>query len=274
MDLREVAGFLRARRERLKPADLGLSSLGRRRTPGLRRDEVADLAGISTEYYTQLEQARGRQPSRPVLERIAQALGLTRHERAVLFELAGIAGGYPERPIRTPGPAVLHILERLPDAAVTVHDAKKDVIAWNPLAAALLGDFAALPAPRRNLARRFFLQRPDEPPHFSLSGGEQYGIYLVAKIRKAATRYPKDPDTRRLIDDLMPSPSFRSLWEDTDAGYSPVRHLVKTTDHPRAGRLELDCVSLHVPEDDQEVFMLTAKPGSVSAARLRALIAT
>lgn len=269
-----MAGFLRARRERLKPADLGLASLGRRRTPGLRRDEVADLAGISTEYYTQLEQARGRHPSRAVLERIARALGLTRHERALLFELAGIAAGYPERPIRTPGPVVLHILERLPDAAVTVHDAKQDVIGWNPLATALLGDFAALPAPRRNLGRRFFLQHPDEPPHFALSGDERYGPYLVAKIRQAAIRYPKDPGTLRLIDDLMPSSSFRSLWEDNDAGFSPARHMVKTTDHPRVGRLELDCVSLYVPEDDQEVFMLTAKPGSVSAARLRALSAT
>lgn len=274
MDLREVGGFLRARRERLKPADMGLSSLGRRRTPGLRRDEVADLAGISTEYYTQLEQARGRHPSRAVLERIAQALGLTRHERAVLFELAGIAAAYPERPIRTPGAGVLHILERLPDAAVTVQDAKQDVIAWNPLATALLGDFAALPAPRRNLARRFFLPRPDEPPHFALTGGERYETYLVAKIRQAASRYPKDPDTRRLIDDLMQSQSFRSLWDDNNAGYSPVRHLVKTTDHPRVGKLELDCVSLYVPEDDQEVVMLTAKPDSVSAARLRALSAT
>lgn len=274
MDLRRVAGFLRARRERLKPADLGLASLGRRRTPGLRRDEVADLAGISTEYYTQLEQARGRHPSRAVLERIAQALGLTRHERAALFELAGIAAGYPERPIRTPGPGVLHILERLPDAAVTVQDAKLDVIAWNPLAAAFLGDFAALPAPRRNLGRRFFLEHPGEPPHFDLTGGERYGTYLVAKIRQAATRYPKDPDTRLLIDDLMQSPSFRSLWDDDDAGYSPARHQVKTADHPRVGKLELDCVSLYVPEDDHEVVMLTAKPGSVSADRLRALGAT
>jgi transcriptional regulator with XRE-family HTH domain len=253
---------------------MGLSSLGRRRTPGLRRDEVADLAGISTVYYTQLEQARGRHPSRAVLDRIARALGLTRHERAVLFELAGIAAAYPERPIRTPGPGVLHILERLPDAAVTVQDATQDVIAWNPLATALLGDFAALPAPRRNLARRFFLPRPDEPPHFGLTGGERYAAYLVAKIRQAASRYPKDPDTRRLIDDLMQSPSFRSMWDDNDAGYSPMGHLVKTANHPRAGELELDCVSLHVPEDDQMIVMLTAQPGSVSAARLRALSAT
>ncbi|APR87298.1 putative DNA-binding protein [Minicystis rosea] len=274
MDLREVAGFLRARRERLKPGERGLSSLGRRRTPGLRRDEVADLAGISTEYYTQLEQARGRQPSRAVLERIAEALGLTRHERAVLFELAGIATAYPERPIATPGPGVLHILERLPDAVVTVHDAKQDVIAWNPFATALFGDMAALPAPRRNLARRFFLPRPGEPPHFGLTGGERYGLYLVAKIRQAASRYPKDPDTRRLIDDLMPSESFRALWDESDARYTPERHMVKTTDHPRVGRIELDCVALYVPEDDQEIVMLTAKPGSVSAARLRALSAT
>ena len=270
MNLHEVAGFLRARRERLKPADLGLTSFGRRRTPGLRRDEVADLAGISTEYYTQLEQARGRQPSRAVLEKIARALGLTRHERAALLELAGLAASYPERPVRTPGPGVLHLLERLPDASVTVQDAKSDVIAWNPLASALLGDLAALADDRKNLARRFFLVRPDEAPHFSFTGDEGYAAYLVAKIRRAATRYPRDPDTRRLIDDLMESDRFRELWDSNEA-YTPVRHLVKTTEHPRVGTLELDCVALYVPEDDQEVVMLTAKPGSLSAARLRAL---
>lgn len=272
MNLQDVAGFLRARRERLKPADLGLASLGRRRTPGLRRDEVADLAGISTEYYTQLEQARGRQPSRAVLEKIARALGLTRQERAVLLELAGLAASYPERPVRTPGPGVLHLLERLPDASVAVHDAKLDLIAWNPLATALFGDLAALAGDRKNIARRFFLVRPDEPPHFSLTGDERYGRYLVAKVRQAATRYPKDPDTRRLIDDLTESKSFRELWDSNDV-YTPTRHMVKTMEHPGVGRLELDCVVLYVPEDDQEVVVLTAKPGSISAARLRALSA-
>jgi transcriptional regulator with XRE-family HTH domain len=274
MDLRVVAGFLRARRERLKPADLGLPSPGRRRTPGLRRDEVADLAGISTEYYTQLEQARGRRPSREVLERIAQALELDRPQSAALFELAGIAGGYPERPVRKPGPGVLHVLERLPDAAVTVHDATQNLIAWNPLAEALFGDLASLPPLRRNLGRRFFLPQPGEPPHFELSGGEIYGSYLVAKIRQAAARYPNDPDTQRLVQDLMQSAAFRARWNDGDVVQALSRPGTKTTNHARVGWLELDCVALHVPEDDQQVVMLTAKPGSESAARLRALAAT
>ncbi len=270
MNLQEVAGVLRARREALKPDDLGLASFGRRRTPGLRREEVADLAGISTEYYTQLEQARGRQPSRAVLEKIARALRFTRHECTALFELAGLAASYPEHPVRTPGPAVLHLLERLPDAAITVQDAKLDMIAWNPLATALLGDFAALADDRKNLARRFFLVRPDELPFTS---DERYGAYLVAKVRQAATRYPSDSDTRRLLDDLMHSESFRERWDNNEV-YTPARHLVKTTEHPRVGKLELDCVVLHVPEDDQEVVMLTAKPGSLSAERLRMLSTT
>jgi hypothetical protein len=147
------------------------------------------------------------------------------------------------------------------------------VIAWNPLVAALFGDLAALPDDRKNLARRFFLERPGEAPHFSLIGGEErYEAYLVARLRQAAARYPTDRETRRLIDDLTISERFRELWDSNDV-YTPERHMVKTTEHPRVGRMELDCVVLHVPEDDQEVVMLTAKPGSVSAARLRALSA-
>lgn len=260
------------RRERLKPADLGLTSRGRRRTPGLRRDEVAGLAGISTEYYTQLEQARGRQPSPAVLGRIARALGLTRHERAALFELAGAVASYPERPVRTPSPGVVHLLERLPEASMTVQDAKQDVIAWNPLATTLFGDFAALAPDRRNLGRRYFLPLPGEPPHFGLTGGgESYALYLVSKIRRATVRYPKDPDTRRLVDELLQSAEFRALWNRSDVGYVPERHMVKMMEHPEAGHLELDCVCLYVSEDDQELCMLTAQPGSPSARQLRAL---
>lgn len=146
-------------------------------------------------------------------------------------------------------------------------------IAWNPLATALLGDFAALAPERRNLARRFFLPRPGEPPHFGLEGGNGYARYLATKVRQAEMRYPKDPDTRRLVDDLRQTDGFRAACDPSDARTSPARHSVKTMEHPRVGRLELDCVVLYVPEDDQEVFLLTAKPGSISAAGLRSLAA-
>ncbi|MBS2032911.1 MAG: helix-turn-helix domain-containing protein [Deltaproteobacteria bacterium] len=254
----------------MRPAHAGFASRARRRTPGLRREEVAYLAGISPEYYTQLEQARGRHPSRTVLERLARALGLSGQERALLFEHAGIAAGYPQRPIATPGPTVLHLVSRLTDTSVTVHDAQLDVIAWNPLAAALLGDFATLAPERRNLARRFFFPRPSEPPHFLLTGGEQYGAYLVSKLRLAAVRYPEAPAVRELVNELQASRDFRELWA-SDAAFVPPRHLVKTTNHPRVGYLELDCMVLRVPEDDQEIVLFSAKPGSVSAQRLRAL---
>lgn len=270
MDLREVATFLRSRRERMKPTEAGLVATSRRRTPGLRRDEVAERAGISTEYYTHLEQARGRHPSRRVLTSIARALNLPRHERAELFELAGVAPGYPQRPVETPAPGVVHLLEHLPDAAVIVQDAKHDVIAWNPLATALLTDFAALAPVRRNFARQYFLPLPEEPWSYGLSESETFGPYLIAKLRRTVARYPKDPGTRRLLADLMQSPKFRGMWGRNDT-YTPTRHMVKTTHHPGVGRLELDCVSLYVPEDDQEVVVFTAQPGSDSAARLRAL---
>jgi hypothetical protein len=238
-----------------------------------RDDPLANRSLFGAKPGVQVFLPDGRQPSRSVLEKIARALSLTRRESAVLFELAGLAASYPENPVRTPGPGVLHLLECLPDASIAVQDAKLDVIAWNPLVAALFGDLAALPDDRKNLARRFFLERPGEAPHFSLIGGEErYEAYLVARLRQAAARYPTDRETRRLIDDLTISERFRELWDSNEV-YTPERHLVKTTEHPRVGRMELDCVVLHVPEDDQEVVMLTAKPGSVSAARLRALSA-
>lgn len=270
MNFNEVAGFLRARRERLQPSERGITTVGPRRTPGLRREEVAGLAGISTEYYTQLEQARGRRPSRAVLEKIAHALDLTRHESSVLFELAGISTAYPQAPVQTLSAGVKHILERVPEAAMTVLDAKLDVIAWNPLAVELLGDFAVLPGARRNLARRFFFNEPGQPPHFGLSGVEQYEPYLVMKIRQASYHYPDDAPTRMLLEELMQSPRFRELWDSKDA-YVPVAPSTKTMTHPRAGELELDCVVFRVPDDDQEIVMFTAKPGSPSATRLRSL---
>ncbi len=270
MNLDEVAAFLRARREQVKPRDLGLRPSGRRRTPGLRREEVAELAGISTEYYAQLEQARGRHPSREVLTSVAEALGMDRHERTALLELAGLAASLPPSPIRTPGPGVMHLLARLPDAAVTVQDAKLDIIAWNGLATALLGDIAGLQPDRRNLARRYFLERPGEPPHFRFEADGQYGAYLMARVRRAFARYPDDPEIDRLIRELKRSDEFRELWE-SHLIYTPPRHLVKRTEHAEVGPLELDCLVIEIPEDDQQVVMLTPEPGSVSAERLARL---
>src|SRR5690348_7523742 len=156
MDRPQLAEFLRSRRERLRPEDVGLPAGLRRRTPGLRREEVASLATMSTDYYTRLEQGRGPRPSRPVLTGLARALRLSDDERDHLFRLAGEQPGPPPGPPADVRSGVLRMLARL-DVPGLVLDAKYDVLAWNPLAAALIADFSALPPRERNLLRLRFL---------------------------------------------------------------------------------------------------------------------
>lgn len=141
MDRRELAGFLRSRRERITPADVGLPAGQRRRTPGLRREEVAQLAFISTEYYARLEQARAPHPSREVLAQLARALRLSDAERDHLHHLAGAPPGPPPGPSREIRQSIVDLLRRLPEAAALVVSATYEVIAWNDLAAALMEDF-------------------------------------------------------------------------------------------------------------------------------------
>lgn len=157
MDRRELADFLRSRRERITPADVGLPAGPRRRTPGLRREEVAQLAYISTEYYTRLEQARGPHPSREVLAQLVRALRLSDAERDHLHHLAGVPPGPAPGPSREVRQSVVDLLHRLPDAAAIVISATYEVIAWNHLATALMEDFSALDRRDRNLVRRAFL---------------------------------------------------------------------------------------------------------------------
>jgi transcriptional regulator with XRE-family HTH domain len=169
VDRRELAGFLRSRRERITPADVGLPAGPRRRTPGLRREEVAQLAFISTEYYARLEQARAPHPSREVLAQLARALRLSDAERDHLHHLAGAPPGPPRGPSREVRQSIADLLHRLPHAPAIVLSATFEIIAWNDLAAALMEDFSALPRRDRNLVRRAFLG-----PH--RGGRRLYGV--------------------------------------------------------------------------------------------------
>jgi transcriptional regulator with XRE-family HTH domain len=264
MARQELASFLRGRREALRPADVGLAAGFRRRTPGLRREEVAGLANISAEYYARLEQARGPQPSAPVLDGVADALRLTRTERAHVFRLAGVALPAPAGPPRRVRPHVASLLERMPDTAAIVTAASYDVIAWNPLAEALIGDLRG-----RNLARRRFLQREGM---VLTSGQEDFAEIAVARLRAAVGRYPHDPRIAALLTDLLAgSEEFAQIWAT-----HPVRtpgHRTKTISHPQAGPLRVHCDVLNVPEDDQQVVFITTDPGSPSARGLRRLAA-
>ncbi|MEJ3654594.1 helix-turn-helix domain-containing protein [Actinomycetes bacterium KLBMP 9759] len=147
MDRPELAAALRTWRERLRPADVGLPAGVRRRTPGLRREEVAGLAGVSVDYLTRLEQGRGPHPSEAVLGALARALRVSDAEREHLFHLAGAQPPLPGRIRSTVRPGVLRMLDRFTDLPALLLDAKADVIAWNPMALALLGDMSAVPRP-------------------------------------------------------------------------------------------------------------------------------
>ncbi|WP_028924676.1 helix-turn-helix transcriptional regulator [Pseudonocardia acaciae] len=258
----ELARFLRDRRGELRPVDVGIPAGGRRRTPGLRREEVAGLAHMSVEYYARLEQARGPRPSPRVLTAIAGALRLSPAERSHLFGLAGANPPAPEGPVRRVRPHVADMLRRMPDTAAVVTDASYDVIARNSLADALLAGLDREP----NLARRRFLGLG----HFESSAAEEFGHIAVARLRASAARYPRDARLAVLVAELRAaSEEFVAIWDT-----NPVRtpgHRTKTIDHPTLGPLRLNCDVLAVPDVDQQVVFITADPGSQAARALRQL---
>ena len=271
MDREELADFLRSRRERLRPADVGLAAGQRRRTPGLRREEVAQLASISVDYYTRLEQARGPQPSRAVLTALARALRLSDDEWAHLFHLVGehiTPAGRLSAEVR---PGILHLLDRMDDTPALVIDAKYQVLAWNQLAAALITDFSGLPPRERNLIRRRFLPAYGPPScRFDSTETLQFGREVVADLRAAAARYPTDPEIQALVEDcLAGSPEFTALWAEHEVA---IQHtLCKKVLHPVVGELDLLCEMLLIPDADQRVLIYTAEPGSRSHQALQLL---
>lgn len=271
MDRAELGAFLRSRRERIGPADVGLRAGPRRRTPGLRREEVAALAFISTEYYTRLEQARAPRPSREVLAGLARALRLSDAERDHLHRLADAP------PIPAPGPprevrrSLLDLVHRLPGAAVLVTSATLEVLAWNELAAALMEDFSALPRRDRNLARRVFLGPLTEGRRlYGVSDADAFARRAARRLRTAAVRYPDDPEVTGLIRELREgSEEFARLWAAHDVAAEPA--LTKTFRHPLVGPVTVDCDALEVTDRDQHVVIYTAVPGSPSEQALRLL---
>ncbi|QYN39148.1 helix-turn-helix transcriptional regulator [Pseudonocardia sp. DSM 110487] len=266
-----LGAFLRSRRERITPADVGLPAGRRRRTPGLRREEVAQLAFISTEYYTRLEQARGPSPSREVLAGLARALRLSDAERDHLYHLAGVPPAPPPGPQREVRPSILDLVRRLPLAAATVNSAIYEVLAWNDLAAALMEDFSAVPPRDRNLARRAFLgPHPDGRRLYGVSDAEEFAHSVAVGLRAATARYPDSPEVAGLVDELRAgSDAFAGLWAagEVDAP----RILRKTFPHPLVGPVTVNCDVLDIADRDQHVVIYTADPGSSSEEALRLL---
>ncbi|HEX5202152.1 helix-turn-helix transcriptional regulator [Paractinoplanes rhizophilus] len=266
MDRQELALFLRSRRERITPADVGLPAGRRRRTPGLRREEIAQLAHMSTEYYTRLEQARAPRPSAEILTGLARALRLSDAERAHLHQLAGAPPAPSPGPSREVRPSILELIKRLPDAAATVISASFEVIAWNDLAAALMEDFSAVPRRDRNLVRRVFLG-----PHlYGVSDADAFARNATQRLRAVSARYPRDPGIAELIRDLHAgSERFRTLWASHDVEAEPT--LRKTFAHPVVGPVTVNCDVLDIADRDQRLIIYTPVPGSSSAEAMRLL---
>ena len=271
MDRRELADFLRTRRARITPADVGLPAGPRRRTPGLRREEAAQLAFISTEYYTRLEQARGPRPSREVLAGIARALRLSDVERDHLCHLAGVPPGPAPGPSREVRQSILDLIQRLPNAAATVMSATYEVIAWNDLAAALMEDFSALSRRDRNLVRRVFLgPHPQGRRLYGVSDADTFARNAAQQLRTTAARYSDAPEVAELVRDLLAgSDEFARLWASHDVSAEPT--LCKTFQHPVVGPVTVNCDVLDIADRDQRVVIYTAVPGSPSEEALRLL---
>ncbi|MGK5627223.1 helix-turn-helix transcriptional regulator [Streptomyces sp. URMC 123] len=265
MDRAELAHFLRTRRARTHPSDVGLASNGRRRIPGLRREEVAQLAGISPDYYMRLEQGRGPRPSRQVLTALSWALRLSNDERTYLLRLVGEAPTFAGTSREVPA-SVLILLERLEDVPAMVLDVTYDILAWNRMATALMVDFETLPVKERNTLRwLFFRQRP----WLKTPDGWRFARECVADLR-ATGRYPEDPAVRELVDDLCAhSPEFSVLWAGHEIEVQ--RSTTKRSVHPLVGELELDCEMLVIPGRDQRLMFYTAAPGSPSHKALQSL---
>ncbi|MFH8706264.1 helix-turn-helix domain-containing protein [Streptomyces rubrogriseus] len=264
----ELGDFLKARRRELSPPTAGLPDAGRRRVPGLRREEVAVLASISPGHYTRLEQGR-RRASEPVLDALARALRLSADERAYLFDLSGKdAGRPPRRPGQQVRPQLRRLLDDLTHTPALVLGRRTDILAWNPPAAALFTDFALLPRDERNFVRLVFR----DPAVRALYTDWPYmARACVAQLRMEAAQDPHDPRLSALVAELSAQDSdFRTWWQDhrvavRSAGTKDLRH-------PVVGELTLDWSALTDTADpDQQLIALTAAPGTPSHDGLRAL---
>jgi transcriptional regulator with XRE-family HTH domain len=264
-----LAAFLRARRARRQPGDVGLPDHGRRRTPGLRRQEVAQLAGMSVDYYIRLEQGRGPHPSRQILLSLARALVLSRDERDYLFRIAGVAPPPTTGPNRDVGDAIRYLLDSLTEVPAYVVDAKYDVLAWNALATQFIGDLSKVAEDDRNMIRWMF-RRPEDGTSWDDAASQRFTRATVADLRAAYARYPGDPGLERLVTDLLgASPRFAEMWAAHEV--EERRRIVKKVTHPDLGPLEFECQVLHVPDTDQRVIVYCPQPGSPTQETFRRL---
>ncbi|MGA9944787.1 MAG: helix-turn-helix transcriptional regulator [Candidatus Cybelea sp.] len=266
----ELSDFLRTRRAKIIPSDVGLADGARRRTPGLRREEVALLANIGTTWYTRLEQGQPINVSTDVLAAIARALRLTSDERRHLYLLAGLALSFAPREEEQVSDLVLRVLETLEPSPAYIRGRRWDPLAWNRSADAL-ADFSSATGLERNIVWRLFR---DESAQCRYGDLPCMMRRCVANFRTVAAKYPNDPAFTELIDDLRTnSPEFRQLWAEHDVLGSTEG--LKKFLHPDLGEFILDYTVFDIPGDgDMRMIVLTAAPGSESERKLELLSGT
>ena len=270
-----LGATVRAWRDRLDPTAVGLSPEGARRALGLRREELASLAGISVDYLVRLEQGRAEHPSPAVVAALGRALQLDEAERDHLYRLAHlIPPGAEEVSDEIPN-GLKRVLSRLGDVAVGVFAADWQMIWWNHSWSLLVGDPAETPPAMRNFARDTFpingnrlgLCRAASTP-----GREALEVAVVSDLRRATGRFPRSARLSSLIRDLTAgNPRFAALWESGVVGVHVEDH--KIVDHPTAGEISVDCDILTTGDADHKIVILTASPDTEDDAKMRRVLA-
>ncbi|MDV3130087.1 helix-turn-helix transcriptional regulator [Mycobacterium sp. 21AC1] len=269
IDRAELADFLRRRREALQPEDVGLPRGRRRRTNGLRREEVAALCHMSTDYYSRLERQRGPQPSEQMIASIAQGLHLSLDERDHLFRLAGHQPPTRGSASDHISPGMLRIFDRLTDTPAEIVTELGETLLQTPLGVALVGDLSRYTGPARSIGYRWFTDtaaRELYPPE----DHEFYSRMYVSGLRTVLTLRGPRSKAAHLAELLtQQSEEFRTLWKAHEVGITP--NEVKRYNHPVVGRLELNCQILHDPMQSHSLLVYTAIPGSASHENLQLL---
>ncbi|WP_431818611.1 helix-turn-helix transcriptional regulator [Gordonia jacobaea] len=272
VDRAGLAEFLRRRRESLQPADVGLGVGQRRRTQGLRREEVAALAGMSVDYYTRLEQQRGPQPSDQMVTAIARALHLSLAERDHLFRLAG--HNAPDHLGRDDhiSPGMLRIIDRLTDTPAMVVNSAGETLVQTPLAAALVGDDSVFTGLSRSIAYRWFTDA-DTRARFLPEDHALHARAHTARLREAVTRLGPHSRAAEVADALLAeSTEFAELWRRHDVGVT-LTDTDKRIVHGSLGVIEVQCQMLFDPSTAQALLVYTAVPGSSDYEKLAMLAA-
>jgi transcriptional regulator with XRE-family HTH domain len=266
-DRRDLADFLRRRRELLRPADVGLPPGFRRRTPGLRREEVAQLAGVSVDYYTRLEQGRGSAPSASVVSAVSRALQCDLDQRDHLFHLAGLTPP-PRRAGRHVRPGLISLAERLVDVPVIISTDIGEIVWRNPLARAMTPHLTEGRGRESNVIWRRFTEPESQP--FPEEQSARLSASHVSDLRATYARRSGDPDVTSLVHELLErSAEFRELWERHEVGVRRVDR--KTFEHPEVGPIEVRCEVLLTEEEDVQFIAYFPAEGTDAAEKLELL---